>query len=176
MITTVLNAADKRNDEKAQEVRLRLSGISDLVAADGVYHLVCYQQFVSHKPPEEGRKRGFGDIFNSPSSSSEAVAAAGNKIFLELYNAPRKQTFFNMHRYNAFTKSVSNAKQQDSTHFENLSKLPWRMLEWCYSTLEEDFDDPDDPDVINLEETDQCKEQTLNILYMKIITLYLLDA
>lgn len=58
MITTVLNAADRRNDEKAQEVRLRLSGISDLVAANGVYHLDCYQQFVSHKPPEEDRKRG----------------------------------------------------------------------------------------------------------------------
>ncbi|KAG5870705.1 hypothetical protein JTB14_007978 [Gonioctena quinquepunctata] len=41
MITTVLNAVDKRNDEKAQEVRLHLPGISDLVAADGVYQLVA---------------------------------------------------------------------------------------------------------------------------------------
>ncbi|KAG5867022.1 hypothetical protein JTB14_010264 [Gonioctena quinquepunctata] len=56
MITTVLNAADRRNDEKAQEVRLRLSGIGNLVAANGVYHLDCYQQFVFHKPPGEGRK------------------------------------------------------------------------------------------------------------------------
>lgn len=58
MITTVLNAADRRNDENAREVKLRLSAISDLVAANGVYHLDCYQKFASQKSPEEGRKRG----------------------------------------------------------------------------------------------------------------------
>ncbi|KAG5898454.1 hypothetical protein JTB14_015463 [Gonioctena quinquepunctata] len=102
-----------------------------------------------------------------------------------------------MHRYNAFTKSVSNAKPDLSAlpptegaarqhafrvyhqiQFLLGNELPpvqwgWklesdRLIPNCHgeclngvtSTLEEDFDNPDDPDVINLEETDHSVQRT----------------
>lgn len=88
------------------------SGCDTTSAAYRKGKLSCFKLF-----KKQAALQAIDDIFNSPSSSREAVAAAGNKIFLALYNAPRKQTSLNMHRYNAFTKSVSNAKP-------DLSALP----------------------------------------------------
>lgn len=54
--------------------------------------------------------QGIADVFNSPSSSHEAVAEAGNRMFLKLYGAPAKQTSLNLYRYHLFTQAVSNVK------------------------------------------------------------------
>lgn len=210
------------------------SGCDTTSAAYRKGKLSCFKLF-----KKQAVLQGIADIFNSPSSSHEAVAAAGNKIFLALYNAPRKQTSLNMHRYNAFTKSVSNAKPDLSAlpptegaarqhafrvyhqiQFWLGNELPpvqwgWKVesdrlipvttedpaapeavlnlicctcttgcgnrcgcrkagimctsichnchgecLNGVTSNLEEDFDDPDDPDVINLEEADHSVQIT----------------
>ena len=47
------NTCDERQDQWAQEVALRISGVIDLCAADAQYHMHCYNRFraVPKKPP-----------------------------------------------------------------------------------------------------------------------------
>lgn len=46
----ILLNCDERNDDLANEVRVRLSGaVTDLHAADAQYHNDCYKRFMSHK-------------------------------------------------------------------------------------------------------------------------------
>lgn len=54
----VIGAADKRSDYWAEQVKCRLSIVTDLVAADGIYHFDCYMKFFLHISPRNGRKRG----------------------------------------------------------------------------------------------------------------------
>lgn len=53
----VIDAAGKRKDQWADEVKLRLSNVSDLVAAEAIYHQDCFTKFFSHTVPT-GKRRG----------------------------------------------------------------------------------------------------------------------
>lgn len=53
---SIIQAAERRGDKWAQEVLLRLKGISDLVAVEAIYHERCSVNFV--KKPNIGPKVG----------------------------------------------------------------------------------------------------------------------
>ncbi|KAJ8877082.1 hypothetical protein PR048_021534 [Dryococelus australis] len=44
----IIDAAEKRKDQEADEVKLRLGNVSDFVAADAIYHQDCFAKFFSH--------------------------------------------------------------------------------------------------------------------------------
>ncbi|GBM81066.1 hypothetical protein AVEN_100534-1 [Araneus ventricosus] len=56
-------------------------------------------------------------IFYNPSSTSDAISQAGEKMFLAIYKAPANQHNLNNHRYAAFLKSSTKVKS-------DLSLLP----------------------------------------------------
>lgn len=55
---SVLTAAQKRGDEWGETVINRLSSVTDLVAADAMYHAVCHKRFYGTNAPT-GEKRGY---------------------------------------------------------------------------------------------------------------------
>jgi hypothetical protein len=55
---SVIETCDARNDTWASEVRLRLSGVvSDLHAADAMYHVDCRNKFMSTKNVEDAKRK-----------------------------------------------------------------------------------------------------------------------
>lgn len=56
--STVVNAAKKRNDEWGNNVFRRIINTSDLVAAEGIYHLDCYKRFLLTHESTTGRSSG----------------------------------------------------------------------------------------------------------------------
>ena len=87
------NTCDERQDQWAQEVALRISGVIDLHAADAQYHMHCYDRFcaVPKKPPfatmpmEEAMKsvisemaQNVTEIWTTSELYSMYTAASGN--------------------------------------------------------------------------------------------------
>ncbi|KAJ8889350.1 hypothetical protein PR048_008849 [Dryococelus australis] len=57
------------------------------------------------------------DIFYDPTSTPDAVAQAGEEMFLNMYQTPPSERDLNNHRYNSFVKSSTKVKA-------NLASLP----------------------------------------------------
>jgi hypothetical protein len=73
----LMSAANVRNDSWGEEVILRLAGVNDLVAEEGVYHNDCRLKFIKSLYAHE----------KSGSSSSEYVAKAMNDIYAFIDNS-----------------------------------------------------------------------------------------
>lgn len=56
----ILEAAEKRNDKWGDEVKHRIMSVDDLVAADGIYHQLCFVSFFTHL--STGKKRGRPEV------------------------------------------------------------------------------------------------------------------
>ncbi|GBN66293.1 hypothetical protein AVEN_102347-1 [Araneus ventricosus] len=61
--------------------------------------------------------KNIADIFYNPSSTSDAISQAGEKMFLAIHKAPDNEHNLNIHRYAAFLKSSIKVKS-------DLSSLP----------------------------------------------------
>ncbi|KAJ8867203.1 hypothetical protein PR048_030998 [Dryococelus australis] len=57
----IIDEAEKRKDQWADEVKLRLGNVSDLVSADAIYHQDCFTKFCSHSAPT-GKGRGRPEV------------------------------------------------------------------------------------------------------------------
>ncbi|KAJ8878757.1 hypothetical protein PR048_019343 [Dryococelus australis] len=61
--------------------------------------------------------KAIADIFYDPTSTPDAIAQAGEDMFLTMYQAPPNERDLNNHRYNSFEKSSTKVKA-------NLASLP----------------------------------------------------
>ncbi|GBN17053.1 hypothetical protein AVEN_63800-1 [Araneus ventricosus] len=61
--------------------------------------------------------KNISDIFYNPSSTSNAISQAGEKMFLAIHKTPANEHNLNNHRYAAFLKSSTKVKS-------DLSSLP----------------------------------------------------
>ncbi|GBM75068.1 hypothetical protein AVEN_32397-1 [Araneus ventricosus] len=61
--------------------------------------------------------KNIADVFYNPSSTSDAISQAGEKMFLAIYKVPANEHNLNNHRYAPFLKSSTKVKS-------DLSSLP----------------------------------------------------
>ncbi|GBN17070.1 hypothetical protein AVEN_192875-1 [Araneus ventricosus] len=59
--------------------------------------------------------KNIADIFYNPSSTSDAISQAGEKMFLAIYEVPANEHNLNNHRYAAFLKSSTKVKSDLSS-------------------------------------------------------------
>ncbi|KAJ8890400.1 hypothetical protein PR048_009908, partial [Dryococelus australis] len=91
--------------------------------------LSCFKLFKKHTDLQD-----VADVFNSSTSSRNAVVEAANRCFLKLYSAPAKETFLNLHRYHSFSQYP----------------MPNQIFLWCHQWKEQ-------PNSSSSEYTTRCR-------------------